>query len=110
MRNDKRIILIIVLAFAGFVYADEGGKQAKTCIRGCVKTAQGLPVAGVEVRCFYFDPKYDYDFEYSDFRELFKPEADMDQVFNDDPDIGTFDDDEMCDYPQFYVICYFDVD
>jgi len=62
MRNDKRKILMIVLVCAGFAFASEVEQQAKTCIRGCIKTAQGLPVKGIEVKCFYFDPKYDYDF------------------------------------------------
>jgi len=62
MRYDKRKILIIVLACTGFVFASEGEQQAKTYIRGCVKTPQGSPVKGIKVRCFYFDPKYDYDF------------------------------------------------
>jgi len=62
MWSDKRKILMILLACAGFVSASEGEQQAKTYIRGCVKTAQGSPVEGIEVKCFYFDPKYDYDF------------------------------------------------
>lgn len=62
MQNDKRKILMIVLVCAGFVSASEGEQQAKTYIRGCVKTAQGSPVEGVEVKCFYIDPKYDYEF------------------------------------------------
>jgi thiol-disulfide isomerase/thioredoxin len=57
IRNDKRKILVIVLACAGFLSASEGEQQAKTYIRGCIKTARGLPVKGIEVRCFYIDQK-----------------------------------------------------
>src|SRR4030042_1854288 len=62
MRRNKRFIVVLLLACAGFVFASEGEQQAKTYVRGCIKTSEGSPVKGIEVKCFYFDPKYDYDF------------------------------------------------
>ena len=35
--------------------ASEGEQQAKTYVRGCIKTAEGSPVKGIEVKCFYID-------------------------------------------------------
>jgi thiol-disulfide isomerase/thioredoxin len=57
MLNDKGKILVIVLACAGFLSAVETGQQAKTYVRGCIRTPQGSPVKGIEVRCFYIDQK-----------------------------------------------------
>jgi thiol-disulfide isomerase/thioredoxin len=54
--------MVLLLACVGFVSATEGEQQAKTYIRGCIKTAEGTPVKGIEVKCFYIDPKYDYEF------------------------------------------------
>ena len=70
MRNDKRIILMIVLVCAGFGSASEGEQQAKTYVRGCVKTAEGSPVKGIEVKCFYIDPKYSYEFVWQEHTQL----------------------------------------
>jgi thiol-disulfide isomerase/thioredoxin len=70
MPNDKAKILMIVLACAGFVFASEGEQQVKTYVRGCIKTAQGLPVKGIEVKCFFIDPKYDYEFVWQEDSQL----------------------------------------
>ncbi len=70
MRNDKRKILMIVLACAGFVSASEGEQQAKTYVRGCIKTSEGLPVKSIEVKCFYIDPKYSYEFVWEEDSQL----------------------------------------
>ena len=62
MRNAKRKILMVAVICVGFVSATEGNQQAKAIIRGCIKTEDGEPVEGIEVKCFYIDPKYDYEF------------------------------------------------
>ena len=54
--------MVLLLACVGFLSASEGKQQAKTYVRGCIKTAEGTPVKGIEVKCFYIDPKYDYEF------------------------------------------------
>jgi thiol-disulfide isomerase/thioredoxin len=51
-----------VLVCAGFATASQDEQQAKIYIHGCIKTAEGSPVKGIEVKCFYIDPKYDYEF------------------------------------------------
>jgi thiol-disulfide isomerase/thioredoxin len=55
MQNVKQKIFMIVLIFASFVLASDGKQQTKTYVRGCIKTAEGSPVKGIEVRCFYID-------------------------------------------------------
>lgn len=62
MRRNERFTMILLLACAGFVFASEVEQQAKTYINGCIKTAEGSPVKGIEVKCFFIDPKYDYEF------------------------------------------------
>jgi len=70
MWNDKRKILMIVLVCAGFVSASVGEQQAKTYVRGCIKTAEGSPVKGIEVKCFFIDPKYSYEFVWEEDSQL----------------------------------------
>lgn len=62
MRRNKIAVLILLLVCAGFVFSSEGDQQVKTYVRGCIKTAEGSPVKGIEVKCFYIDPKYSYEF------------------------------------------------
>ena len=62
MRGNKRFIMFLLLACAGFASSFEDEQQAKTYVRGCIKIAEGSPVKGIEVKCFYIDPKYDYEF------------------------------------------------
>jgi len=62
MRRNKRFIMILLLSCAGFAFSSEGEQQAKTYVRGCIKTGDGSPVKDVEVKCFFIDPKYDYEF------------------------------------------------
>jgi thiol-disulfide isomerase/thioredoxin len=54
--------MVLLLACAGFLSTSESEQQVKTYVRGCIKTAQGSPVKGIEVKCFFIDPKYDYEF------------------------------------------------
>ena len=54
--------MFLLLGCAGFASSFEGEQQAKTYVRGCIKIAEGSPVKGIEVKCFYIDPKYDYEF------------------------------------------------
>ena len=70
MWNDKRKTLMIVLVCGGFVSASVGEQQAKTYVRGCIKTAEGSPVKGIEVKCFYIDPKYSYEFVWQEDSQL----------------------------------------
>ena len=62
MQRNKKFVIVLLLVCAGFLSASETGQQAKTYVRGCIKTAQGSPVKGIEVKCFFIDPKYDYEF------------------------------------------------
>ncbi|MHC4324800.1 MAG: TlpA disulfide reductase family protein [Planctomycetota bacterium] len=70
MRRNKRTLMILLLACAGFVFASEGEQQAKTYVRGCIKTAEGSPVKGIEVKCFFIDPKYSYEFVWEEDSRL----------------------------------------
>ena len=70
MRSYKRNILMIVLVCAGFVLASEGEQQTKTYVRGCIKTAGGSSVKGIEVKCFFIDPKYSYEFVWQEDSQL----------------------------------------
>ena len=68
LSRHNRLISMAVLAlcyslsYVTELPASEGEQQAKTYVRGCIKTAEGSPVKGIEVRCFYIDPKYTYEF------------------------------------------------
>ncbi len=62
MQRNKRFLMFLLLVCAGFVFSSEGDQQLKTYVRGCIKTAEDSPVKGIEVKCFYIDPKYDYEF------------------------------------------------
>ncbi|MBN2594830.1 MAG: TlpA family protein disulfide reductase [Sedimentisphaerales bacterium] len=62
MLINKRFVMVLLPACASFLSTSETDQQAKTYLRGCIKTAQGSPVKGIEVKCFYIDPKYDYEF------------------------------------------------
>ena len=70
MSRNERLIMILLLTCAGFVFASEGEQQTKTYVRGCIKTAEGTPVKGIEVRCFFIDPKYDYEFVWQEDSQL----------------------------------------
>ena len=70
MRRNKRFVMILLLACAGFVFASEGEQQAKTYVRGCIKTAEGSPVKDIEVKCFFIDPKYSYEFVWQEDSQL----------------------------------------
>lgn len=70
MRINKRFVMILLLACVGLISASEDGRQAKTYIRGCIKTAKGSPVKGIEVKCFFIDPKYDYEFVWQEDSQL----------------------------------------
>ena len=48
----------------------EGQAAQKVWIRGHIRTADGAPVSGVEVRCFEIDPKYSYEFVWQQGTEV----------------------------------------
>ena len=62
--------MILSLVCAGFVSASVGEQQAKTYVRGCIKTSEGSPVKDIEVKCFYIDPKYSYEFVWEEDSQL----------------------------------------
>ena len=70
MWRKERFVVVLLLACAGLLSAAETGQQAKTYIRGCIKTAKGSPVKGIEVKCFFIDPKYDYEFVWQEDSQL----------------------------------------
>lgn len=62
---------IICLALAALCHSlscasdtptSEAEPLTKTSIYGCIRTVDGSPVEGVEIRCFEIDPRYSYEF------------------------------------------------
>ena len=56
------LILFYSLSYTAELSASDEQKEAKSIIRGCIKTEDGKPLKGIKVRCFYIDPKYSYEF------------------------------------------------
>ena len=56
------LILFYSLSYAAELPASDEQKEAKIIIRGCIKTKDGKPLEDIEVKCFYIDPKYSYEF------------------------------------------------
>jgi thiol-disulfide isomerase/thioredoxin len=66
MIRGVRCLIVVVLCCASGGASGKGTADAqaaqKVWIRGHIRTADGSPVSGVEVRCFEIDPKYSYEF------------------------------------------------
>ncbi len=59
---EKTMSLVAVLCCSLGLGAEQEAPATTVSIRGCIRTADGTPVAGVEVKCFEIDPAYSYEF------------------------------------------------